>query len=122
MIKKNLYILIGIISLFLGILGIFLPVLPTTPFLLLSVYLFSKSSKKWHDFIMNNSIFGKYIKDYMENKGITLKNKIVALTFLGLTLGYSSYRMWDSHIKYMFLVIFLGVSAHILKLKTLKNK
>ena len=122
MIKKNLFISFGFISLFLGVLGIFLPVLPTTPFLLLSAYLFSKSSKRWHDFVMNNKVFGKYIKDYMEEKGITFKNKIVALSFLGITLGYSAYKMRYSHMIYIFPVIFIGVSIHILKLKTIKKR
>jgi len=121
MLKKNLFIAFGFISLFLGVLGIFLPVLPTTPFLLLSAYLFSKSSKKWHDFVMNNKVFGKYIKDYMEEKGITLQNKILALSFLGVALGYSAYKMRHSHMKYIFPIIFIGVSIHILKLKTIKK-
>lgn len=68
MLKKYLFILLGFISLIFGIIGIVTPVLPTTPFILLSAYLFSKSSKKWHDFILNNKVFGKYIKDYQEKK------------------------------------------------------
>ena len=121
MIKKNVFIAVGFVSLFLGMLGIFLPVLPTIPFLLLSAYLFRKSSTKWHNFLINNKIFGKYIKDYMENKGITLKNKIIAVSFLGMTLVYSAYKMKTSHIRYILLIIFIGVLVHILKLKTIKN-
>lgn len=75
MIKKNLLFLLGGLSLILGTVGIITPLLPTTPFLLLSIYAFGKSSEKCHKFILENRIFGQYIRDYQEKRGITLKTK-----------------------------------------------
>lgn len=81
MVKKKLLFILGFVSLALGIVGIIVPLLPTTPFLLLSAYCFNHSSEKFHNYILNNKIFGQYIRDYNEKKGITLKNKITAIPF-----------------------------------------
>lgn len=120
MIKKYIFITIGFISLGLGIIGIVLPVLPTTPFLLLSAYLFSKSSEKFYNFLITNKVFGKYIRDYREKKGITLKNKIIVLVFLTITIGISLMKVESRHLQIFLIVVLLGVSFHILKLRTLK--
>ena len=77
--QKKIFLLIGVVAVILGSFGMVLPVLPTTPFLLLATYCFGKSSKKLHRVILENKIFGKYIRDYQEKKGITLKNKIFVL-------------------------------------------
>ncbi|WP_291259296.1 YbaN family protein [Fusobacterium sp.] len=119
MLKKILFIL-GIISLGLGCLGIFLPLLPTTPFLLLSAYCFSKSSEKFHAYLLENRIFGQYIRDYQEKKGITLKNKIFAILLLVVSITFSLTRISSSHLKIFLIAVLIGVSYHILKLKTLK--
>lgn len=118
--KKQILIIIGVISLGLGIVGIFLPLLPTTPFLLLSSFCFSKSSERLHKFIINNKIFGQYIRDYQEKKGITLKNKIFVLTFLTLGISYSMYKTSNSYVQIFLVIILIFVSLHIIKLKTIK--
>lgn len=120
MLKKNILILLGSISLILGIIGIALPLLPTTPFLLLSALLFSKSSEKCHNFILNNKIFGKYIRDYQEKKGITLKNKISAVTLLFLSIGWSMFKVDSIHLRIFLGVVFIGVVFHIMRIRTLK--
>lgn len=76
---RIIFIVIGMISLFLGILGIFLPVLPTTPFVLLSAYLFGRSSEKFHRYLYNHKIFGQIVRDFQDRKAIRRKNKIIAL-------------------------------------------
>ena len=63
MVKKRLLFILGFISLILGIVGILLPLLPTTPFLLLSAYCFSRSSEKLNNYILNNKFFGQYIRN-----------------------------------------------------------
>ncbi len=120
MLKKNILILFGFIFLTFGIIGIITPILPTTPFILLSAYLFSKSSQKWHYFILNNKLFGKYIKDYQERRGITLKNKINAFIFLTVSLSISALKTENLYLRIFFVVIFISVSFHIMKLRTLK--
>lgn len=119
-VKKNILIFLGFTSLVLGIIGITVPLLPTTPFLLLSAYLFSKSSERWHSFIINNKVFGKYIRDYQEKKGITLKNKISAILFLFLSIGYSILKVESLHLRIFLGIVFISVSFHILKLRTLR--
>lgn len=118
--KKKLYFLIGIISLILGVIGIVLPLLPTTPFVLLSAFCFNRSSKKFHKFILNNKVFGQYIKDYQEKKGITLKNKIIAMVVLTSSIGYSLYKVNHIHLQIFLIFVFIGVSYHILGMKTIK--
>ena len=74
----------------IGILGIFIPVLPTTPFFLLAATLYAKSSKRFYDWLLSNRFFGKYIKNYREGKGITLKIKISTIALLWITIGCSA--------------------------------
>src|SRR6056297_2664833 len=105
--KQYIFIILGTIFLILGIIGIFLPVLPTTPFLLLTSYFYLKSSKRLHDWLMNHRIFGEYIYNYITYKGIKKKDKIKSLILLYLTLSIS------------FCLVGLGVTIHLLKLKTL---
>ena len=84
--KKNrivrvFYMLGGSISLVLGVIGIFVPGLPTTPFVLLSAALYAKSSEKLYNLLLENKYLGPRIKDYQRQKGVTLKGKyrIIAL-------------------------------------------
>lgn len=117
--KEIIYNLAGIISVFLGFLGIFLPLLPTTPFLLLASYLFLKSSKKNYEWLMNHKIFGKYLRNYKIYKAIPLKAKILSLSFLWLTILISAYLIDLWFVKLALLVIAIAVSIHILKIKTM---
>lgn len=118
--KKNFFILSGIIFLILGTIGIVIPLLPTTPFYLLSAYCFGKSSEKYYKFLMNNRVFGKYIKDYYEKKGITLKNKVNSIIFLSLGISWSIYKIQNIHMEIFLGVVFICVCVHILKQPTLK--
>ncbi|WP_252827616.1 YbaN family protein [Fusobacterium necrophorum] len=119
--KRNILLGIAWISLILGGIGIFLPLLPTTPFILLSAFCFQKSSERFHQWILNSPIFGKYIRDYQEQKGITLKNKIVAVTFMALGMSFSAYKVPNTYMRISLLVIFIAVSYHIFKNKNLKK-
>ena len=71
----------GTVSVLLGILGIILPLLPTTPFLLLAAASYAKSSEKFYNWLINNRFFGNYIRNYREGKGIPLRVKISAISF-----------------------------------------
>lgn len=79
MIKKLFFILLGFISLFLGLIGILLPMLPTVPFLLLSSFCFIKGSSKINAWFENSSIYRNHLKDFKENKAMTLKSKLLIL-------------------------------------------
>ncbi|NDP22004.1 MAG: DUF454 domain-containing protein [Paludibacter sp.] len=112
----------GLISLALGIIGIFVPLLPTTPFLLLSAALFSKSSTRLYAWLLNHRVLGKYIKSYREEKSIPLKVKITALVLLWGSIGFSIFfvvygKWW---LQLLLFTIAAGVTIHILSLKTKK--
>jgi len=85
----SLYKLLGFIFLGLGVIGVFLPLLPTTPFLLVSAGCFAKSSDKWHQWLLSNKIFGTIIKDWQERKCISISTKIIAISLIVLFGGYS---------------------------------
>lgn len=116
-IRKYLLITGGTISFSIGIVGIMIPLLPTTPFLLLSSYCYIKSSRKLYDFITTHKIFGKYISNYIEHKGIDKKSMIISIAFLWLTLGVSIILLRHNHLRGLLVLVGIFVSIHILKLK-----
>ena len=116
--KKKIYICVGLLALGLGIIGVFLPVMPTVPFLLVALFCFERSSKKYHDMILNNKYFGKVLKDYYEGKGLTISVKIKAILFLSCGIGFSIDKVQHLHLRIMLAVIWLGVTIHIILLKT----
>ena len=113
----------GTISLALGAIGVVVPLLPTTPFLLLAAACYIRSSDRMHSWLINNKWFGSYIKNYQEGKGIPLKTKILAVSFLWITIMISAFFvmkiLW---VQVILLVIATGVSVHIIRLPTFKNK
>lgn len=113
-IKKNLLILSGSICVALGFLGIFLPLLPTTPFLLLAAFCYAKSSNNFYQWLISNCLFGHYIKNYQEGKGLPLKEKIFTIFLLWLTMGYSCFFvvtvLW---LKFLLISIGILVTIHI---------
>jgi hypothetical protein len=81
--------LIGVLAVALGVLGIFLPLLPTTPFLLLASACFARSSTRLHHWLRSNPVFGKYLRDYEDGRGLPLRGKVVILLLMWASLGYS---------------------------------
>lgn len=121
--KKIIFRTLGFTSLILGIIGIALPILPTTPFLLLSSFLFLKSSERLYNWLLNNKILGQYIKDFQIEKSIPLKVKISSISLLWITISTSA--IFFIHIIWLKLLLFaiaIGVSIHILHYKTKKKK
>jgi hypothetical protein len=117
-IKKYLLIIGGSVSVALGAIGIFVPVLPTTPFLLLAVFCYLKSSKKLYKWLVGHKVFGVYIYNYVTYKAVLKSTKIGAIIFLwaGLTTSILLVNNW--HIRLMLIVIGIGVSIHLIMLKT----
>lgn len=112
--------ILGLISLGLGILGAFLPVLPTTPLLLLAAALFLKGNKGLYEWLMNHPKLGTYISNFTEKRAIPLRVKIVSLTALWLTLIYCAVFVADHWaFRLFFILIATGVTIHILSYKTL---
>lgn len=106
----------------LGAIGVFVPLLPTTPFLLLAAYLFFKSSDRLYNWLIRNKYFGNYIENYRKYKAITLRSKIFSLLLLWGSITYSSFCFVDEWwIRILLFVVAIGVSIHILRFKTLRK-
>lgn len=119
--RKVLFLALGLLSLVMAILGIFLPLLPTTPFLLLSAYLFAKSSTKLYNWLLRTKYFGKIIKDYKAQEGVAPGIKVFALIFLWTTILATILFFFSPWYLDLILILIASlVSYHILKLKTLK--
>ena len=122
-IVRILLLVLGILSATLGFIGIFVPLLPTTPFLLLSSWSFVRSSEKMNQRLMHNKFLGPYISNYKSKRGITKRNKIYSLLFLYVTLGisfiYGPDYWW---LKLGLAIIGISVSVHILRFKTLHDE
>ena len=120
---KFLFAFLGSVSLVLGITGIFLPVLPTTPFLLLSAAMYMRSSQRLYNWLMSHKHLGAYISNFREYKALPLRVKIVSVTMVWATLLYCAVfvakEWWMSA---MFIAIATGVTIHILSYKTLKKR
>ncbi len=82
MVKQSLWLLVGLISLVLGLIGVPLPLLPTTPFLLLAAFAFAKSSPRLHAWLMNHPRWGKVIKNWHDGGRIDRRSKILAVGFM----------------------------------------
>lgn len=86
--KSMLYLAFGWLCFGLGFVGIFLPILPTTPFMILALWAFSKGSEKMHNWLLNHPRFGKTLQDWEQHKVIPIKAKLTALTFIAASATY----------------------------------
>jgi len=120
--SRWILIIIGSFFTGLGILGIFLPLLPTTPFLLLAAACYIRGSERLHNWLMNNKWLGNYIRNYLEGKGISLKSKILSISLLWITIGYSVVFVVNIFsIRVILILIAIGVTVHLLSIRTLKK-
>jgi hypothetical protein len=120
---KYFLIAAGILCVVLGVAGIFLPLLPTTPFLLLAAACFFRSSEPLYAWLINHKFFGKRIQYYRVYKAISLRSKLLSLALLWLTIGYSAFFavkiFW---VKIILFLIAAGVSLHLIGFRTLSKK
>lgn len=121
-VKKSMYLLAGHVFVGLGILGALLPLMPTTVFLLLAGTCYAKSSPSLHTWLHTNRYFGKYLKAYVEKQGTPLSVKIVSLTVLWSSILYTVlFTSVHGAIRVLLLMIALGVTIHLVTLKTYKD-
>lgn len=127
---RTLWFVAGTICVVLGAIGIVLPILPTTPFLLAAAACYYKSSERMHKWLLNNKWFGEYIRNYQEGRGLTKKTKITALAVLWITISISAVFFLPSLLPAMLVLpmqvimiaVAIAVSTHILRLPTFKKK
>lgn len=120
---KSLLAVLGAVSLALGVAGIFLPLLPTTPFLLLAAWAFVRSSPRLYSWLMNHPHLGEYIRNFRENRAIPLRVKVVSVSLVWLTIGFCIVavveRWWWAQV--LLALLAAAVSWHILSYDTLKK-
>lgn len=120
--KKISLCAVGCVSLVLGIAGIILPVLPTTPFLLLTAACFAKGSDRFYHWLITHRWFGEYIENYRSGRGMPMKTKIATISLLWLSIGTSVIFFVDFFpAKVIMLVIASCVSGYLITRPTLKT-
>jgi uncharacterized membrane protein YbaN (DUF454 family) len=120
--KRYLLIALGTICLAIGIVGIFTPVLPTTPFLLLAAACYLRGSQRFHRWLMNNRVFGSYIRNYTEGRGVPTRVKIITLALLWATIGISIWLTANWIVTIVLLIVAAGVSLHIALIRAKKDR
>lgn len=123
MAKKQLYIVLGIFFTALGMIGVFVPLLPTTPFLLVAIWFFIRSSKKFLKWILRNKYLSPYVYGYISKKGMPRSVKIRTIILLWSTILISAFLInKNRHISILLLIIAIFVTIHILSIKTKKDE
>lgn len=120
-IRKFLLISAGSLAVFFGVAGIFIPVLPTTPFLLLAAWCYLRSSDRLYQWLIHHKIFGAYIYSYIMYRSVPLNTKRFSLIFLWITLIISIFLVDNWHLRAFLVLVGIGVSIHLFALKTLKK-
>lgn len=115
-------LVIGWLSVVLGVIGIFVPVLPTTPFLLLAAACFVRSSRRLYLWLVEHPRLGPWIRDYLEGQGIPLKGKVYALVLMWASISLSCVLVPLPWARGLMLTSAVLVSIYILRQKTLRNR
>lgn len=120
---KTVLIILGLLSLGLGVVGIFVPLLPTTPLLLLSTWCFVRSSERLYEWLINNRYLGEYIRNFREHRAIPLRAKILSVALIWLTIGYCVVTVVDEYwwAQIAMLLLAAAITWHILSYATLRK-
>jgi uncharacterized membrane protein YbaN (DUF454 family) len=120
-VKRWLLIGAGTLCTGLGIIGIFIPILPTTPFLLLAAACYMRSSERFYQWLINNRVFGAYVRNYIEGRGMPVRIKIFTILLLWLAIGLSiAFGVQNTVIRIVLVGIAIGVTTHICLIKKRK--
>ncbi|MBQ8984220.1 MAG: YbaN family protein [Lachnospiraceae bacterium] len=123
-IKKIIFILLGCICLGLGTVGIFLPILPTTPFYLATLFCFANSSEKLHDWFIGTKLYKKHLESFVEKRGMLLQTKISIITTVTLLMGFGFFMMARKGIWIPCIILAVVWLCHVLyfifRVKTVK--
>lgn len=122
-IRKAVLIFTGTVCVGLGVLGMFLPLLPTTVFLLMAAYCYSRSSERFHNWLLRNRLLGSYIKNYKSGQGISMRQKVSTITILWASIGFSIWILGGGFWSTLILgAVAVGVTIHIVLLKTRRGE
>ncbi len=119
---KMLLIISGFFFLGLGVIGAFLPIMPTVPFILLSAACFARGSDKYYQWLISHKLFGPHIIRYREGKGVSKRLKISSIIMLWISLSVSTLLfIHNNYLRVFFLLILILITLHILRIKTYKK-
>ena len=122
-IKKFLYVTIGIISFGLGAIGVVLPVLPTTPFLLLSSFCFVRGSERFDKWFKGTKLYKKHLESFVNNRQMTLKQKVTILLFADFMLMFPLIILDSLMVKGLILLVMLTKYWYfVFRIKTVKKE
>jgi uncharacterized protein len=110
---RYLWLSLGLIATGLGFLGYILPGLPGTVFILVAVYFFARSSPRFYNWLLNNRIFGGFIRDWRAGKGLSLKAKLTAITVIAVTITLSVMLIENQILKIIVVFCGIGVSLYL---------
>ena len=118
---KIIYVILGFISMGLGIAGSFLPGLPTVPLLLLASFFFARGSERFHGWFTQTRIYKNYLEDFEKNRSMTLKAKIGLLCLSSTMIGFSIFLLKNNYLRLaLILVVIFKYYYFIFRIKTLK--
>lgn len=120
-ISKPVWNIAGSIFTGIGLIGIVLPLLPTTPFLLLAAYCFNRGSERMRNWFQKNNTINRYIKNYRDSKGMTLRAKMNSIFILWLSIGISAYLIDNNYIRIALAIVVVGVTIHLLTITRIKD-
>ncbi|MBL7128146.1 MAG: YbaN family protein [Ignavibacteria bacterium] len=112
MFLKYLFVTLGSLFLGLGVIGVFVPGLPTTPFLLLSAAFYVRSSRSMYRWLLNHKVFGKIIRDFRESRSISLKNKVISILSMVTMLTLSIFVFVDE-LYTRIIILIIGIVGFI---------
>lgn len=111
---KLLLNLIGALAVVLAVLGVFLPLLPTTPFLLLASACFLRGSPRLHRWLHENPVFGRHLADFESGRGVSPRVKATALALLWTSLAFSAWAAPLAWVAWLLLALGVAVSGYLL--------
>ena len=120
--KKLLLVIAGILAVTLGTIGVFVPLLPTTPFLLIASYCFVRSSEQLHNWLMNHRFFGKYLQNYIKFRAVTKLTKIISISVLWITIIISFILIENIYARIVLIIVLICVTIHLGMLKVLSKE
>jgi uncharacterized protein len=115
---RILFAALGCLFVVIGVVGIFVPLLPTTPFLLLASACFARSSKRLHNWLRTHGTFGRLLRDYEDGRGIPLRGKILAMAMMWPSMLYGIWRVGHPALQLLLFAIGCGVTVYLLRLPT----
>ncbi|WP_315122419.1 YbaN family protein [uncultured Clostridium sp.] len=122
-IKKIFYVIVGILSFALGAIGAFIPVLPTTPFLLLASFCFVKGSEKFDRWFKGTKIYKKHLESYVDSRSMTMKQKVSILVFADTMIAFPLITLKNIYVKIFLLILVMFKYYYFMfKIKTINEE